>query len=508
MIPDSSQENFSNFDRMQEEINLETCRSNVRINKKKHCCKKVSLILRKRKVYLTLLTKSLIRWIFTDKKFYCCYFGFSVLFVMIFLLSYERLSFVDALFICTSAASNTGLVTVDFAQFHTFNQVLVMFLIAVNGLILVTILPLIFQYLKLLQNRNILRDSIIYVPASYKPSIRWFSSKKKINPAGIEEDDQADLEQEILVNEFQHKERVLRILISIILLYIIVVLLLGFSILNITGSLSAHQRWIRKQQSVNVTYFASFFSISALFNAGFSLFPDSLIQYDESWVVLVVIGALIVLGNTGFPIMLRLIVSILYLVDSPRKLVYAYLLVHPRTCYSHLFDLHTNIWMFFVLLILNGFQWILTMALLWNSFCMEGLHPGYKVLNALFQSISTRHAGFNSICLSENHSSILLLYVGMMYISAFPVLISVRQSDEREVEKQSRRFNRVRKQLKAVIFKDLLILFTAIFLITLIEGETFFFQTNNVNDRGELIEVASDSKSLRQGPVTIFACCL
>ncbi|MCG3179702.1 MAG: hypothetical protein BIFFINMI_02043 [Phycisphaerae bacterium] len=53
-------------------------------------------------------------------------------------------------------------------------------------------------------------------------------------------------------------------------------------------------------------FYALFHSVSAFCNAGFSLTPDSLVRYHRYWQVHAVIGPLIVLGGLGFPVLMAL----------------------------------------------------------------------------------------------------------------------------------------------------------------------------------------------------------
>lgn len=57
---------------------------------------------------------------------------------------------------------------------------------------------------------------------------------------------------------------------------------------------------------------------------------------------------------------------------------------------------------------------------------MTSLPPGIRVLDGFFQAVSTRTAGFGVVSLSQLHPSIQVSCLIMMYISVFPIAISVR----------------------------------------------------------------------------------
>lgn len=57
------------------------------------------------------------------------------------------------------------------------------------------------------------------------------------------------------------------------------------------------------------------------------------------------------------------------------------------------------------------------------------LSPGIRVLAGWFQAMSTRTAGFAVVNLAELRPSIQVSYLIMMYISVFPVTMSVRRTN-------------------------------------------------------------------------------
>jgi len=66
---------------------------------------------------------------------------------------------------------------------------------------------------------------------------------------------------------------------------------------------------------------------------------------------------LIIIGNTGFPIMLRFVIWMTSLVVPKGGAVYEeirFLLDHPRRCFTLLFPAKATWWLFWILVILNG----------------------------------------------------------------------------------------------------------------------------------------------------------
>lgn len=60
---------------------------------------------------------------------------------------------------------------------------------------------------------------------------------------------------------------------------------------------------------------------------------------------------------------------------------------------------------------------------------MTSLAPGIRFLDGLFQASSTRTAGFSVVSLSALHPAIQVSYLIMMYISVFPIAISIRRTN-------------------------------------------------------------------------------
>ena len=105
------------------------------------------------------------------------------------------------------------------------------------------------------------------------------------------------------------------------------------------------------------------------------------------------------------------------------------------------------------------------------------------MLNGLFQAASTRTAGFASVNLSDLHPGIQVSYMIMMYISVFPIAISVRRTnvyeekslgiygspnEETDDEKEP---SYVGAHLRRQLSFDLWYIFLGMFIIAIAEGD-------------------------------------
>lgn len=170
-------------------------------------------------------------------------------------------------------------------------------------------------------------------------------------------------------------------------------------------------------------------------NLGFTLTPNSMIPFQDAVFPMLWMTALGYVGNTFYPCMLRLVIWILFKTipqDSSLHEPLNYLLKHPRRCYTLLFP-STQTWVLFtILVILNVVDVILFIVLDLNIHAVSKLPPGIRLAAALFQVTSSRHTGTSSFNLADVHPAIQFSLLVMMYISVFPVALSVRASNTYE----------------------------------------------------------------------------
>ena len=109
------------------------------------------------------------------------------------------------------------------------------------------------------------------------------------------------------------------------------------------------------------------FTPASMFNdLGFTLTPDSMESFQNATLPLLFGSFLIIIGNTGFPCMLRLIIWVatkLVPLDSGVWEEFRFLLDHPRRCFTLLFPNKATWWLFWILVILNGLDLIFFIAL-------------------------------------------------------------------------------------------------------------------------------------------------
>jgi trk system potassium uptake protein len=146
-------------------------------------------------------------------------------------------------------------------------------------------------------------------------------------------------------------------------------------------------------------YFALFHSVSGFNNAGFGLYPDNLMHFVGDPVVNFTIMTLIILGGLGFIVEMNI-------------------LAHYREGRKVPFTLHTKT-VLALTGVLIGAGAVVFLLLEW-SYSFANLPLGQKFMAALFQSVTPRTAGFNTVDYSQMNEASLLFTMLLMFIGASP----------------------------------------------------------------------------------------
>jgi trk system potassium uptake protein TrkH len=175
-------------------------------------------------------------------------------------------------------------------------------------------------------------------------------------------------------------------------------------LLEVIGALILFVNWHDSPRPVlSDAWHAVFNSVSAFCNAGFSTFSNSLEGSATDRTVNYVIGALIILGGLGFPVIRDLYHKLLHL-------------FHRRD--PHRFRLQSRVVLVCtggLLLLGTGFFYLLE----YNHILAEQAGSD-ALLISFFQSITTRTAGFNTCDIGALQSSTLYVFIFLMFIGASP----------------------------------------------------------------------------------------
>lgn len=171
-------------------------------------------------------------------------------------------------------------------------------------------------------------------------------------------------------------------------------------VFELAGALLLAVRWAPEMGVARAAYFGIFHSVSAFNNAGFALFPDSLISYRGDWLVNLVVCGLLISGGLGFVVLTEL----------------------GRWFRQRTFrlSLHTKLVLTLSgLLIAAGTALILLLERN-NPMTLGALGRSDALLAALFQSVTSRTAGFNTLDIGALHAPTLFVLMLLMFIGAAP----------------------------------------------------------------------------------------
>jgi len=82
-----------------------------------------------------------------------------------------------------------------------------------------------------------------------------------------------------------------------------------------------------------------------------------------------------------------------------------------------------------MLIVLNGIDWAAFEILNIGNSATSAIPTHFRVLDGLFQALAVRSGGFYIISISSLRIGLQVLYVIMMYISVYPVVITMRHSN-------------------------------------------------------------------------------
>ncbi|KAI8098566.1 cation transport protein-domain-containing protein [Halteromyces radiatus] len=180
-------------------------------------------------------------------------------------------------------------------------------------------------------------------------------------------------------------------------------------------------------------FFSFFQALSAFNNLGIMLCDASMVPFQNAPAPLIFTMLLILFGNTAYAILLRFIIWCTYkLTPHSRPMLretLRYMLDHPRRCYTTLFPSTQTYWLLLTLVVITVVELVCFLALNYWLPVLDGLNWGSRFIDGLFQSISTRNAGFAVINLMDLNPGTQLVYIVAMYISVYPVAISMRNSN-------------------------------------------------------------------------------
>lgn len=265
--------------------------------------------------------------------------------------------FFDALFTATSASCVTGLVVQDTSLYWSgFGQAVILTMIQIGGLGFMTIATMFFMLLR-----------------------------KRVHLRGREL-----LTESISVNQVGGIMRLAK------------KILIGTFVIEALGALLLMIRFVPRY-GVQGVWMSVFHSISAFCNGGFDLMGQhtgaysSLTAFADDWLVSVVIMVLIVVGGVGF-------------------IVWDDILTHRWNLKRYHLHSKMVLWMTTVLI----FGGAIVFLIVERNATGAGLSLGDQILAALFDSVTARTAGFNTVDTASLSDAGKLVTIALMFVGGSP----------------------------------------------------------------------------------------
>lgn len=131
-----------------------------------------------------------------------------------------------------------------------------------------------------------------------------------------------------------------------------------FGLIGLVGWIMTENHWgsIVEGDGVGRPWWGIFTAQSAMNDVGFTLTPNSMESFQRAVWPLLLMTFLIIIGNTAFPCMLRLIIWVLSKLARQGTALWEelqFLLDHPRRCFTLLFPRNATWWLFGIVLALN-----------------------------------------------------------------------------------------------------------------------------------------------------------
>ncbi|KAJ6031721.1 hypothetical protein N7540_002453 [Penicillium herquei] len=219
----------------------------------------------------------------------------------------------------------------------------------------------------------------------------------------------------------------------VVALYLILFLLLGA--IGVGTWLQVNHPEVARVNGLSPFWTGAFFAVSAFVNSGMALLDANMTALQLNAYPLLTMAMLILAGNTLYPCFLRFIIWVMRIMlpDRPEwsswRVTLDFILDHPRRVYTNLFPARHTWYLLGTIIVLNAIDWAGFEILSIGNKEIEDLPDKYRVLDGLFQAVAVRSGGFYVVTISDLRQGLLVLYVLMMYVSAFPVLVTMRNTN-------------------------------------------------------------------------------
>lgn len=277
-------------------------------------------------------------------------------------------SYLDHLFVATSATCVTGLVThVTASEYTLFGQIVIILLIQIGGLGFLTLMSMFFVLLKrklTYANKIVMQEAL---------------NRNSLNETGI------------------YIKRVIKYT----------------AYFELVGAICLAFVFIPQFGIIKGIYYSLFHAISAFCNAGFDILGNnSLVPYvGNVWINLVICG-LIIAGGLGFVVWIDLRLSLIHYREHFKYF--------KMKRYLESLSLHTKIVLISSFVLIFGGMIVIFLLEFQNPLTLKSLPFSQKILASFFQSVTLRTAGFATVDMASLHQATKFFMSIIMFIGGSP----------------------------------------------------------------------------------------
>ena len=273
--------------------------------------------------------------------------------------------------------------------------------------------------------------------------------------------------------------RALQALLFILIGYQLFWYLFGIVFLVPYAYRSRTQDILREAQpgGLNPGWWAFFSTVTEFSNGGLNVLNANFIPFSGSPYILIIAGALALVGQTQFPIFLRLAIWLMSrCVPTGSRLhtTLQFLLQHPRRCFIYLFPSRQTWYLLAIQITIDITAWLCFGVLNIGMPDVDALPTGTRILDGLFQATGLRTSGAYIIAFSSLAPACLVAYLVIMYISSYPLVMTLRKTNT--YEERSIGLNEgddtaagIASHLQKQLAYDIWFQFLAFFLVSIIE---------------------------------------
>eukprot|EP00808_Paulinella_micropora_P010934 g80395.t1 len=358
--------------------------------------------------------------------------------VVCYLIEGGKLRYIDSLYMCTSALCLSCFAPVDMSLLKTATWCMQILLMQLGGMVF-TSMPVLLLRRRLLMNAHDDIQAEMDV-AVQDPDVHNYFCSLGIGPEQRRElRKMADIEG-----------LAVGLLLKYVLMYqvVIEVLVAGWigAYLNTGGRDSLLVTTDGK--FINPWFFGFYVSVAAFCNAGGTPLPDSLMRFSNHPMVLIPLTVEIFLGTTAFPFVLRALVSgsakLSDHLNPNMSVVINFLLIKSRVVYPYLFSAsYTS-----VLKMVWSAIYMSECCIFWFSEAgrwgadkaLTNVNSvGQFIMAGIFNSASSRSAGFNAVDIGALTPGHLVYLILCMYTVTYPILFVIRSSSTSRKTKETRK---------------------------------------------------------------------